>query len=44
VLVVAGLILIYPSAGLDVAGLALFALVLAYQWFTRGQVKPAAVG
>jgi TRAP transporter 4TM/12TM fusion protein len=39
-LVAAGLVLIYPSAYLDFVGLALFAVVAAYQWVTRVIPQP----
>jgi TRAP-type uncharacterized transport system fused permease subunit len=41
VLVLAALILIYPSASLDVVGLALFAIVFLYQYVTRKRALPA---
>ncbi len=39
-LIVAGLLLIYPSTNLDVVGLALFAMVAGYQWVTRKSDQP----
>lgn len=35
ILIVAGLLLIYPSQSLDVVGLGLFGIVFARQWFSR---------
>jgi TRAP-type uncharacterized transport system fused permease subunit len=43
VLIAAGLILIYPSTGLDLVGLALFAVVLLYQVVTLRQPQPSLV-
>jgi TRAP transporter 4TM/12TM fusion protein len=37
VLVVAGLLLIYPAVNWDLVGLALFAFVLGWQWFSQRQ-------
>jgi TRAP-type uncharacterized transport system fused permease subunit len=37
VLVVAGLLLIYPAVNWDLVGLALFAMVLGWQWFSQRQ-------
>lgn len=41
VLVVAGLMLIYPAQSLDVVGTALFGVVFAWQWYQRRSVQPA---
>ena len=43
ILVVAGLILIYPSTNLDLIGLALFAVVLAYQATTMKRPQPTTI-
>lgn len=44
VLVVAGLVLIYPSTSLDLVGLALFAMVAGYQVLTRKMPQPLESG
>ncbi|CAG0976820.1 partial Sialic acid TRAP transporter permease protein SiaT, partial [Anaerolineae bacterium] len=43
VLVIAGILLVYPSTNLDLIGLVLFAVVVAYQYATRN-VVPRATG
>ncbi len=42
VLVIAGLLLIYPEQNLDLIGITMFAIVLAWQWFRQRRVSAPA--